>query len=618
MSANFAFRPTWGAELISQGGARFRLWAPGIEAVWLVAEANGATRPLAPQSEHWFEVETEVVEVGQAYSFQLPNGVRIPDPAARAQVSDAHGPSRLVDPRAFAWRSHAWRGRPWEEAVIYELHTGTFTGAGDFDGVRSKLDYIAGLGVTAIELMPVAQFAGRRGWGYDGVLPYAPHVAYGGPEALKRLVDAAHERGLMVLLDVVYNHFGPDGNYLHLYAPQFFHPECHTPWGAAIAYHRRPVRDFFIDNALYWLEEYRFDGLRLDAIDQIRDASKPHVLEELAARVRSTVTDRHVHLTTEDDRNVAFLHDRSPRGEVKLYTAEWNDDYHHVAHLLSTGECDGYYADYTSESTAKFGRALSEGYVYQGEPSAFREGAKRGQPSGHLPPTAFINFLQNHDQIGNRAFGERLAVLAEARALDALTAILLLSPHIPLLFMGEEWGETRPFYFFTDFHGELGAAVREGRRNEFRKWPAFHDPDNRARIPDPNAPATFDACKLDWSATQADAHSARCALTVELLELRRSEIAPRLKGMRGGAGRLLSIGSASLGVEWQLADASRLTLFANLSAAPAPFSTVCAALASRGRLLYQNLEDAGEQLRAGFLPPWSVLFRLADAAAALG
>jgi maltooligosyltrehalose trehalohydrolase len=618
MSAKFAFRRSWGAELTGHGGARFRLWAPGVEAVSLVADATGNTAALAPRDDGWFEVESDAVGLEEGYSFLLPGGVRVPDPAARAQISDVHGSSRLVDPEAFAWRSHAWRGRPWEEAVIYELHTGTFTGAGNFDAVRSKLDYLAGLGVTAIELMPVAQFAGRRGWGYDGVLLYAPHVAYGGPEPLKKLVDAAHERGLMVLLDIVYNHFGPEGNYLHLYAPEFFDPERRTPWGAAIAYDRRPVREFFIDNALYWLEEYRFDGLRLDAIDQIRDSSQPHILEELAVRVRSTVTDRHVHLTTEDDRNVTSLHERSPRGEVKLYTAEWNDDYHHVAHVLCTGERDGYYGDYTRESAAKLGRALSEGYVYQGEQSPFRDGAKRGEPSGHLPPTAFINFLQNHDQIGNRAFGERLAALAEPRALDALTAILLLSPQIPLLFMGEEWGETRPFCFFTDFDGELGVAVGEGRRNEFRKWPAFQDPANRGRIPDPNARATFDASKLDWSAPRGPPHSARLALISRLLELRRSEIVPRLKGMGDRAGRLLAIGSASLGVEWQLADASRLTLFANLSAAWTPLSDGGAALASRGRPLYQSSEDAGEPLRASSLPAWSVLFRLADASAAQG
>jgi maltooligosyltrehalose trehalohydrolase len=618
VSDRFAFGRRWGAELMPNGGARFRLWAPGVEVVSLVADATGATTGLAPRNDGWFEVETGALGVGQEYSFLLPGGVRIPDPAARAQVRNVHGPSRLVDPKAYVWRTHAWRGRPWEQAVIYELHTGTFTEAGDFDGVCGKLDYLAGLGVTAIELMPVAQFAGGRGWGYDGVLPYAPHVAYGGPEALKRLVDAAHERGLMMLLDVVYNHFGPDGNYLHLYAPQFFHPDRHTPWGAAIAYDRRPVRDFFIDNALYWLEEYRFDGLRLDAIDQIQDSSQPHILEELASTVRSAITDRHVHLTTEDDRNVAFLHERSPGGEPMRYTAEWNDDFHHAAHVLCTEERDGYYADYAQDTVAKLGRALSEGYVYQGEPSPFRDGARRGEASRHLPPTAFIHFLQNHDQIGNRAFGERLASLAETKALDALTAILLLSPQIPLLYMGEEWGETRPFCFFTDFHGELGTAVREGRRNEFRKWIAFQDAEKRARIPDPNAPATFAASKLDWSAPQRPPHDSKLALTTQLLHLRQRQVVPRLKRIGGHAGRVLFAGSTGLGVEWQLADGSRLTLFANLSAGrmALPDRGATSARGSRGRTLYQTSGEASEQIQAGFLPAWSVVLKMTDAPAA--
>jgi maltooligosyltrehalose trehalohydrolase len=616
-SKHFAYRRRWGADLTGNGGTRFRVWAPGVEAVSLAVEATGALLALAPQNEGWFEIETDVVGIGQGYTFRLPSGAGVPDPAARAQLGDVHGPSRLVDPQAYAWRTHAWRGRPWEEAIIYEIHTGTFTEAGDFDGVRGKLDYLAGLGVTAIELMPVAQFSGARGWGYDAVLPYAPHGAYGGPDALKRLVDAAHERGLMMLLDVVYNHFGPDGNYLNLYAPDFFHPERHTPWGAAIAYDRRPVRDFFVDNALYWLEEYRFDGLRLDAIDQIHDASQPHFLEELAGRVRATITDRHVHLTTEDDRNIAFLHERSQDGAPRLYTAEWNDDFHHAAHVLLTNERDGYYADYVEESAAKLARALSEGYAYQGEPSAFLVGARRGEASAHLPPIAFIDFLQNHDQIGNRAFGERLATLTDLRALDALTAILLLSPQIPLLFMGEEWGETRPFCFFTDFRGELGHAVREGRRNEFRKWPAFQDPVNRTRIPDPNASATFAASKLDWSAPRRRPHGRRLALTSQLLDLRRREIVPRLKQIGGHAGRVLSaVGNGGLNVAWQLADRSRLTLFANLSAegAALPAMGAVSVAAAGARTLYQTSDDASEQLRAGSLPAWSVVFRLAEAA----
>ena len=487
MSARFAFERKWGAEPLEDGCARFRLWAPGQQSVSLFAETSGTSQAMQAAGDGWFEIVTDAVPIETGYCFELPDGMRVPDPAARAQIGDVHGASRLVDPRAYQWKTADWRGRPWHEAVIYELHTGTFTEDGTFAGTEAKLDYLAELGVTAVELMPVAQFSGERGWGYDGVLLYAPHTAYGGPEALKRLIDAAHERGLMMLLDVVYNHFGPDGNYLHLYAPQFFNPNRHTPWGAAIDYTKPAVRSFCVENALYWLEEYRFDGLRLDAIDQIHDASSPSILEELAETVRNRITDRHIHLTTEDNRNITRLHERDAAGQPKRYDAEWNDDVHHAAHVIATGEQDGYYIDYQTQPVKQLARALASGYIYQGEASPFLDGAPRGEPSADLPPTAFVDFLQNHDQIGNRAFGERLTSLAGPQAIDALTAVLLLSPHIPLIYMGEEWGETQPFFFFTDFHGDLGDAVREGRRNEFSKWQSFRDAANREKIPDPNA-----------------------------------------------------------------------------------------------------------------------------------
>jgi maltooligosyltrehalose trehalohydrolase len=298
-SMRYAFERTWGAEVLHGGGARFRLWAPALNAVSLSAGPGGATEPMSQAKDGWFELTTDLIKTGQPYLFQLPNGMQVPDPASRAQQRDVHGPSLLVDPRTYEWRDASWQGRPWEEAIIYELHIGTFTQEGTFADVLRKLDDLVELGVTAIELMPVAQFSGNRGWGYDGVLLYAPHIVYGGPEGLKKLVDSAHARGLMVLLDVVYNHFGPDGNYLNAYAPDFFHPDHHTPWGAAIAYDRGPVRKFFIENACFWIEEYRLDGLRLDAIDQIRDDSEPSILQEIALEVRKRTRDRDIHLTTE-------------------------------------------------------------------------------------------------------------------------------------------------------------------------------------------------------------------------------------------------------------------------------------------------------------------------------
>jgi len=610
MGSRHALQLTWGAEALSNGGAKFRLWAPALETLTLLAVPSGKTQPMQKVGDGWFELTTDLVGIGESYLFQLPNGMRVPDPAARCQRRDVHGPSRLIDPRAFEWRCTEWRGRPWEEAVVYELHPGTFTPEGTFSGIESKLDTLAALGVTIVELMPVAQFGGSRGWGYDGVLLYAPHVVYGGPEPLKHLIDAAHERGLMVFLDVVYNHFGPDGNYLHSYAPQFFNPARHTPWGVAIAYDRAPVRKFFIENALYWLEEYRFDGLRLDAIDQIRDDGDPSLVAEIAATVRARITDRHVHLTTEDDRNITSLHARD-NGVVTRCSGEWNDDFHHAAHVIATGESDGYYEDYVETPIAKMARCLAEGYIYQGEPSPFRHGALRGEPSAELPPTAFVDCIQNHDQIGNRAFGERLSMLAAPDAVEALTAVLLLSPHIPMLFMGEEWAETHPFCFFTDFHGDLGRQVREGRRNEFKRWSAFADPKNREHIPDPNALSTFEASRLDWSEIQTSPHRERLAYVKRLLRLRTEHIVPLLAGLGEHAGRVLASDDLGFGVAWSHKDGGNIEMFAALTGdawiLPA---AIREAAARQTNVIFETHAGAAAGMEAGTLPPWSVVVSL--------
>jgi malto-oligosyltrehalose trehalohydrolase len=423
--------------------------------------------------------------------------------------------------------------------------------------------------VTAVELMPVADFPGRRGWGYDGVLPYAPDAAYGRPEDLKRLVDAAHARGLMVLLDVVYNHFGPDGNYLHLYAPQFFTGRHRTPWGAAINFdgaEARPVRDFFLHNALYWLEEFHVDGLRFDAVHAIADDSTPDILTELGAAIRAGPgRERHVHLVLENDANRARYLRRTPDGGAPLYDAQWNDDVHHAFHVLLTGESDGYYADYAENPTQRLGRCLTEGFAYQGERSAHRGGEARGEPSAHLPPAAFVSFLQTHDQVGNRAFGERLAMLAREPALRAATVAWLLAPAPPLLFMGEEFGAATPFQYFCDFSGNLADAVREGRRREFAPFARFADPSARTAIPDPNEPSTFERSRLDWSCIGHPVHARWLALYRRLLALRRQHLVPRLAGMTGNSGRFEALGGGALTCEWRLGDGSRLRLCLNLS-----------------------------------------------------
>jgi maltooligosyltrehalose trehalohydrolase len=580
VSARFHFRRSWGAEP-HEGAWRFRIWAPSQSRLSLRILDGDADLPMHDAGEGWFELTTEAIRPGQGYSFVLSDGMAVNDPAARAQVDGVNGPSRLVDPLAYEWQTGDWRGRPWEETVFYELHTGTFSPGGTFDDIRRRLDHLIELGVTTVELLPVAQFGGNRGWGYDGVLLYAPHVAYGGPEGLKRLVDEAHRRGLMMFLDVVYNHFGPDGNYLQLYAPDFFHPERHTPWGAAMAYEKRQVRDFFIENALYWLEEYRFDGLRLDAVDQIAKQSEEPVLEEIAAAVRSRITDRHVHLTTEDERNIISLHERDSGGRPKLYSGEWNDDVHHVAHVIATGEGEGYYGDYVDDPVGGWAKALATGFVYQGERSKFRED-NRGVPSAALPPAAFVDFLQNHDQIGNRAFSERLTALAQPDMVETLTAVLLLSPHIPLLFMGEEWGETRPFGFFTDFHGELGEAVREGRRKEFAKWPAFASEETRSKIADPNAEATFAASKLDWAKPGQSPHRERLALVRQLLDIRRREIVPLLSRIGGHAGSSERLADEAFAIRWRLDDGRFLALAANFGDTPIPLAS------SSGRAAFER------------------------------
>jgi maltooligosyltrehalose trehalohydrolase len=606
-------RMAFGAEVSPTAGVRFRLWAPAVPAVTLGlgADAEGVEIPMVSTGDGWFTAEVRDAGAGTRYRFRLPEGLWVPDPASRFQPDGVHGASEVVDPGAFAWRDGGWRGRPLHELVVYELHVGAFTAAGTFDGVVSRLDELAKLGVTAIELMPVAAGPGRRGWGYDGVYPFAPHACYGRPEDLKRLVEAAHARHLMVLLDVVYNHFGPEGNYLARYAPAFFTDRHRTPWGAAIDFEgpsSRTVRDFFVHNALYWLEEYHLDGLRLDAVHAIHDATEPDVLTAIAEAVHRASPGRHVHLVLENDDNHARRLERAD-GAPRWYAAQWNDDLHHAAHVCVTGEQAGYYADYGDDPVGHLGRALAEGFVYQGEPSAYRGGMCRGEPSAHLPPLAFVSFLQNHDQVGNRAFGERLVSLAAAPALRAATALLLLAPAPPLLFMGEEWGTAQPFPFFCDFGPELAAAVREGRRREFARFPAFQDAEARARIPDPGAAETFAAAVLRWEDAVAPAGRRWRALHRRLLAIRRREIMPRLAAIGGHAGSYERLGARGLRVRWRLADGSMLAVVANLGAG------ALAAQPPPGQILWPPNAAERRRLAAGSLPGWGVVWGLARAVA---
>ena len=575
MSDVFVHDFPYGANLQADGRTKFRLWAPAQETVSVALE-NGPILPMARTSDGWFEA-VAVCGGGSRYRYRLADGTLVPDPASRFQPDDVHGPSAVIDPCAYRWRNGEWTGRPWHEAVLYELHVGVL---GGFRGVAKLLPGLAALGITAVELMPINDFPGRRNWGYDGVLPYAPDSAYGTPDELKALVDAAHGLGLMIFLDVVYNHFGPDGNYLSLYAPQFFRDDHHTPWGPAIDFRKAEVRAFFTENVLYWLVEYRFDGLRFDAVHAIEEQDW---VDEMAATVRTTVEpERHVHLVLEHHNDASHL--------AKEVDAQWNDDGHNVLHVLLTDEDGGYYADYADKPAEKLARCLADGFIFQGEYSDYL-GAPRGMPSGHLPPTAFVLFLQNHDQIGNRAFGERLTTLADPAALEAAIALVMLCPQIPLLFMGEETASRTPFLFFTEHGSELADAVREGRRNEFARFAAFSDPAKRTHIPDPNAARTFEASVAHGDLTLG---AKREALYRQLIDLRRTEIVPRLNATRSVEAR--AIGQKAVVARWQLGDGAMLTLATNLGAQPIPIAPPA------GSLLFANVVDAISLARSGWLP----------------
>jgi len=583
----------FGAELTVDGNACFRVWAPRYQRIGLRLDA-GRVLPMRALADGWHEQLLPDLPAGSRYQFLLPDGMAVPDPASRFQPQDVHGPSELIDPTRHVWRDQAWRGRPWNEAVLYELHIGTFTPAGTFSAAIERLDHLVRLGVTALELMPVADFPGRRNWGYDGVLLFAPDSSYGRPEDLKALVDAAHAAGLMVLLDVVYNHFGPEGNYLSLYAPQFFNPRHQTPWGAAVNFDTEgaaTVREFFVHNALYWLEEYHFDGLRFDATHAIVDESPQHILEELAERIRAASLPRAVHLVLENEHNESRWLERDGAGRARLYDAQWNDDVHHVLHVSVSGETEGYYEEYGD--TEKIGRALAQGFAFQGEHMRYR-GSARGEPSAHLPPSAFIAFLQNHDQIGNRAFGERLSVIAPAPALRAVTALYLLLPQIPMLFMGEEWQSARPFLFFCDFGPELANAVSDGRRQEFERFAAFQDDSKRARIPDPQAERTFLESKLDWERLADGAHARTLRWYQDLLAVRRRHLVPLLPRLHR-SGEHHVINARALVVRWRGDDHHELTLELNLN--PESRSGFPD---SPGYLLWQE----GHTGRTGTLGPW--------------
>jgi len=545
----------FGAVMLADGETRFAFWAPDAEGVSVETE-EGRRFPMTRRADGVFEAVIGMW-AGAKYKYRVSDELAVPDPASRAQDGGVHGWSVVVDP-AYDWQQVSWRGRPWHETVVYELHPGAM---GGFAGIEAQLERLAKLGVTAIELMPIADFPGRHNWGYDGVLIYAPAGAYGTPTELKRMIDAAHGVGIQVFLDVVYNHFGPDGNYLSAYAKSFFREDKHTPWGHAIDFSKAQVQDFFIGNALYWLNDYGFDGLRFDAVHAIEDEE---FLLNMAAAIRAGVPEREVHLVLENEHNDARLLRVGP--EEAKFDAQWADDWHHGAHVLLTGESEGYYEDF-QDAAKLLARCLAEGFAYQGEGSPHADGKARGTPSAHVPSTGFVICLQNHDQVGNRAMGERLTVLADKQALRAAVVVLLMTPQIPMIFYGEEFGTRTPFLFFTDHEPELGKLVTEGRRKEFAKFTAFTDPATREVIPDPNDVDTF---RASVPARPEDAEEWE-ALYARLLALRREHVVPGIVGCESLGAE--AVGESGVRAAWRLKGGGVLTIAANFGAA----AVACAA-----------------------------------------
>jgi maltooligosyltrehalose trehalohydrolase len=552
------------------GGVRFRVWAPTASRVDVVVYGPDAERlhPLEPEEGGYHCATVPGLSGGARYRYRLEGGECYPDPASRSQPDGVHGPSEVVDPNAFRWTDSAWSGRDLEELVIYELHVGAFTPQGTFDAAAERLPEVAELGVTAIELMPVANFPGERNWGYDGVNLYAPATAYGGPEGLKRLVDVAHRHGLAVILDVVYNHLGPEGNYLQaVTGGRFFTDRHETPWGDGIDFDGEdsgPVRDLFIQNALYWLHEYHIDGFRLDATHAIVDDSPRHILVELAEQVHS-LAGRHRFLIAEDERNERRLLLPREAGGFGL-DAVWADDFHHQLRRLTAGDSEGYFAAF-SGTTGDLAETLREGWWRNGSRLEVRSDSlpehalPPGTPAEGIAPPRLVHCIQNHDQTGNRALGERLGEHVPPAVYRAASTLLLMSPYTPLLWMGQEWAASTPFLYFTDHPEDLGRLVTEGRREEFRHFSAFRDPAKRDGIPDPQAPETFERSKLQWDERATGQHAGVLALYRAMLQLRR--VRPELRATGRESFRVAALGEGAVALRRRNGTGTALLAVAN-------------------------------------------------------
>jgi maltooligosyltrehalose trehalohydrolase len=610
------------------GKFQSRLWAPSAQRVdFCLYSQNGSEKilPTTAAPGGWFTLDScPEAKVGDLYHFIIDGGLRVPDPASRRQPQGVHGPSEITDPTSFKWKDSDWRGKPFSSVAIYELHVGTFTPEGTFKAAQRKLKYLKAQGWTAIELMPLWECPGKASWGYDGTLPFAIQARYGTPDDLKNFIQEAHRLGLLVYCDSVWNHFGPEGNYLYAYAKQFFNPLHKTPWGDAINFDsdgREVVRPFYVNLALFLLEEYNFDGIRADAVHAIVDTSEKHILTEIIEAVAwGPGKTRQRHLMFEEERNTVRWFRKGKSNKGKGIDAVWNDDFHHAVHVHLTGETHGYYREYAkatcgTSSTEFLGRCLAQLFGHQGH--TLKNGHIRGESSKHIPLKRGVNFLQNHDQIGNRAMGERLASLTHTRALRASAAIYLLSPGVVMTFMGEEWGCKTPFFFFCDLGPQLNPLVTEGRRNEFREFPSFTDPAQRELIPDPCSLTTFERSKLNWSDLHQPEHRRMRLHYRQLLKLRQAEIVPLIdnvvvpaKGKKTGPSYTV-LADGKLEVCWPLTDGRKLMVFINLTDDPTVSEKLARALNSgnQARVIYAT-DKRG--LVAGKMKPWSVTWLLID------
>lgn len=588
----------FGAEPLPGGGVAFRLFAPAADAVELVLEGMADT-PMKRGAEGWHSAEVQDAGAGARYRFRLPSGLLVPDPVSRFQPEDVHGPSEVIDPDTYMWTASDWKGRPWSEAVLYELHVGTFTEQGTLKAAAERLPALRELGITAVELMTLSDFAGLRNWGYDSVLLYAPDSAYGRPEDLKAFVEAAHAEGIMVILDVVYNHFGPEGNYLPQYFPQIFSDDHKTAWGQALNFDgpdSQVVRELVVQNALYWLLEFQMDGLRLDATHAMIDKGPRHILDELSARVEEATRGRHVHLILENENNIARMLTRSAEGQCTAYTAQWNHDIDHLLGAGFMGTFDDREQDDKGE-TDRLGKALAEGFVI-----AAQEQKDDYEAGCHVPPNAFVSFLQSHDLVGNRIFGERVTSLLATEIVRALVTVSLPLPQTPMLFMGEEWGASTPFPYFCDFHGDLSEAVQKGRCEEISKRPGVSQEELK-NAPNPQAEQTFVSAKLLWEERAAPDHAAWLQLYSDLLRLRRDEIVPRMANLAERCGKYRVVGPGGLTITWRLRGGCTVQMDANLwhrsrNGFPPPQAQV--------------LRVEGAEIAAEELGPWSVRWSVTE------